>query len=99
MTLIVIYSTGRQILVSIPNGVGCVSTPMSNRGAYDPATVEMRTVLDEAWDAMAPCHKKQISKSHLAECVLRNAANGERHAVRLRFRAIADVIRKIDAAP
>jgi hypothetical protein len=30
---------------------------VSNRGAYDPATVEfLRTVLDEAWDAMAPCH-------------------------------------------
>jgi hypothetical protein len=71
---------------------------MSNRGAYDPATVEfLRTVLDEAWDALAPHQKEQISKSHLAECVLRNAANGERHAIRLRFRAIADVIRKTDA--
>jgi hypothetical protein len=73
---------------------------MSNRGAYDLATVEfLRTVLDEAWDALAPRYKQQISKSHLAECVLRSAANGERHAVRLRFRAIADVIQKIDAGP
>jgi hypothetical protein len=45
---------------------------VSNRGAYDPATVKfLRTVLNGAWDAMAPCHKEQISKSHLAECVLR----------------------------
>ena len=87
-------------MIACRMGASWWSTPVSNRGAYDPATVEfLRTVLDEAWDAMAPCHKKQISKSHLAECVLSNAANGERHAVRLRFRAIADVIRKIDAAP
>jgi hypothetical protein len=71
---------------------------MSNRGAYDSATLEfLRTVLDEAWDALAPRHKEQISKSHLAECVLRNAANGERHANRLRCQSITDVIRKIDA--
>ena len=43
--------------------------------------------------------QKADQQIDLAECVLRNAANGERHAVRLRFRAIADVIRKIDAAP
>jgi hypothetical protein len=72
---------------------------VSYRGAYDPATLEfLRTVLDEAWDGLAPRYKGQISKSHLAECVLRNAANGERHADRLRYRAIADVTRKIDAA-
>jgi hypothetical protein len=66
---------------------------------YDPATLELlRTVLDEAWDALPPRHKVQISKSHLAVSVLRNAANGERHAGRLRFRAIADVIREIAAA-
>jgi len=74
-------------------------TPMSNRGAYDPATLEfLRTVLDETWDALAPRHKDQISKSHLAECVLRNAADGERHAHLLRCRSIPDVTRKIDAA-
>jgi hypothetical protein len=72
---------------------------MSNRGAYHPATLEfLRTVLDEAWDALAPRHKEQISKSHLAECVLRNAANGERRANLLRYWSIADVTRKIDAA-
>jgi hypothetical protein len=72
---------------------------MSNRGAHDPGTVEfLRAVLDEAWDALPPSHKEQISKSQLAESVLRNAANGERHAGRLRFRAIADVIRNISAA-
>ena len=72
---------------------------MSNRDPYDPATlVFLRTVLDEAWDALAPRHKEQISKSHLAECVLENAANGERRANLLRYRSIADVTRKIDAA-
>ena len=60
---------------------------MSNRGAYDPAAVEfLRTVLDEAWDAMAPCHKEQISKSHLAECVLRTrTANVMLFGLAMRF--------------
>ena len=60
---------------------------MSNRGAYDRATVEfLRTVLDEAWDAMAPCHKEQISKSHLAECVLRTrTANVMLFGLAMRF--------------
>jgi hypothetical protein len=59
---------------------------MSKRGAHDPATLEfLRTVVDEAWDALPPGYKEQISKSQLAESVLRNAANGERHAGRLRF--------------
>jgi hypothetical protein len=42
--------------------------PMRNLGAYDPATLEvLRTVLDEAWDALPSCHKKQISKLQLAD--------------------------------
>jgi hypothetical protein len=85
--------------VDAERGELCGVHPMSNRGAYDPATLEfLRTVLDEAWDALAPRHKEQISKSYLAECVLRNAANGERHANRLRYRVIADVTRKIGTA-
>jgi hypothetical protein len=72
---------------------------MSNRDACDPVTVELlRTILDEAWDALPPRHKVQITKSHLAESVLRNFANGERHAGRLRLRAMAEVIQKIAAA-
>jgi hypothetical protein len=41
----------------------------------------------------------KVDRNSKDTSVLRNAANGERHAVRLRFRAVADVIRKIDAAP
>jgi len=60
---------------------------MSNRGPYDPATlVFLRTVLEEAWDALAPRHKEQISKSHLAECVLRTrTANVMLFGLAMRF--------------
>jgi integrase len=47
---------------------------MSTGSAYDPETVELlRTVLDEAWNALQPQHKEQISKSHMAECVRQKA--------------------------
>jgi hypothetical protein len=72
---------------------------MDDCTAYDPETIQLlRTVLDEAWDALAPKHRKQISKSHVAQCVLRHAAAGERHPGRLRFRAIADAVREGAAA-
>jgi hypothetical protein len=67
--------------------------------AYDPETVELlRAVLDQAWADLQPHHKEQTSKSHIAECVLRHAAGGERHPGRLRFRAIADAVQEIAAA-
>ena len=60
--------------MSIPNGVGCVSTPHEQSWRI------------EAWDAIAPCHKEQISKSHLAECVLRTrTANVMLFGLAMRF--------------
>jgi hypothetical protein len=47
---------------------------MSMSSAYDPETVELlRTVLDEAWNALQPQHQRQISKSDMAGYVLRHA--------------------------
>jgi hypothetical protein len=72
---------------------------MTFKSAYDPETVELlRTVLDQAWNALPPDCRAQISKSRMAECVLRHAATGERHPGRLRFRAIADAVQEIAAA-
>ena len=69
---------------------------MGNGTAYDPETVQLlRAVLDEAWDALPPRHREQTSKSHMAQCLLRHAAAGERHTERLRFRAIADAVREL----
>jgi hypothetical protein len=71
---------------------------MGNGTVYDPETVQLlRAVLDEAWDALAPGHREQITKSHLTQCVLRHAAAGERHPGRLRFRAIADAVQELAA--
>jgi hypothetical protein len=70
---------------------------MSN--VYDAETIQLlRKVLEEAWDALQPHHRGQTSKAHLAECVLRHAAKGERHPGRLRFQAIADALPNIVAA-
>jgi hypothetical protein len=72
---------------------------MSITGAYDPETVELlRAVLDQAWADLQPQHKVQISKSRMAQCILRHAAAGERHPGRLRFRAIADAVQEAAAA-
>jgi hypothetical protein len=72
---------------------------MDNCTAYDAETIHLlRTVLEEAWDALQPHHKDQTSKSHLAECVLRQAAKGERHPGRLLSWAIADAGQEIAAA-
>jgi hypothetical protein len=72
---------------------------MTFKSAYDPETVDLlRTVLDQAWNALPPHCRAQISKSHLAECILRHAATGERHPGRLGFRAIADAVQGIAAA-
>jgi hypothetical protein len=67
--------------------------------AYDPETLELlRKVLDEAWAALLPDHRKRISKASMAQCILRCAATGERRPDRLRFRAIACAMREAVAA-
>ena len=71
-------------------------TPRGNYSMYDSETIKLlRTVLDEAWDTLRPLHREQISKSHMAVCVLRQAAKGERNRDRLRFRAIADAVQAV----
>jgi hypothetical protein len=62
-------------------------------GAYDPETVSLlRTVLDQAWDTLLPHQQARLSKSEMAARMLRFAAQGERDPVRLRARAVIDVI-------
>jgi hypothetical protein len=62
-------------------------------GAYDLETVSLlRAVLDQAWAMLLPHQQARMSKSQLAERVLKCAAQGERDPVRLRARAVIDVI-------
>jgi hypothetical protein len=62
-------------------------------GSYDPETITLlRGVLDAAWNSLSPAQQARISKSHLAERLLRLAARGERDPARLRVRAIVEVI-------
>jgi hypothetical protein len=62
-------------------------------GAYDPETVSLlRTLLDQAWDTLLPHQQARMTKSHMAERMLKCAAQGERDPVRLRARAVIGVI-------
>ena len=67
---------------------------MSNAyGAYDPETVSLlRTALEQAWAALLPHQRARMTKSDMAERMLKLAAQGERDPVRLRARAVIDVI-------
>jgi hypothetical protein len=68
-------------------------------GAYDPETVSLlRAVLDQAWDNLLPHQRAWMTKSQLAKRMLKYAALGERDPVRLRARAMIDVIREGRAA-
>jgi hypothetical protein len=61
-------------------------------GSYDPETIMLlRSVLDAAWNSLAPAQQACTSKSHLAESLLRLAARGERDPSRLRVGAIVEV--------
>jgi hypothetical protein len=59
------------------------------RGFFDPETIKLlRTVLDEAWDALSPSRKQTVLKTELAERILASAALGERDPRRLRAIAL-----------
>jgi hypothetical protein len=61
--------------------------------SYDPETITLlRSVLDAAWNSLSPAQQARISKSALAEGVLKLAARGERDPGRLRVSAIVEVI-------
>jgi hypothetical protein len=69
------------------------------RGAYDPETVSLlRTALDQAWATLSPHQRAGITKSELAQRLLEFAALGERDPVRLRVRAVTEVVDKQSAA-
>jgi hypothetical protein len=59
---------------------------------FDPTTVAMlRKVLEEAWSRL-PDGQTDVTQSLLAERILKAAKAGERNPVRLRARAIAEVV-------
>jgi hypothetical protein len=59
---------------------------------FDPATITLlRGVLDEAWSHLPP-DQTGVSRSLLAERILKAARDGERDPARLKARAIAEGI-------
>jgi hypothetical protein len=58
-------------------------------GSFDPETIElMRAVLDTAWTSLTPAQQAGVSRTLLAERILRAAAQGERDPARLRCRVL-----------
>jgi hypothetical protein len=62
-----------------------------NDGAhFDPETITLlRNVLDDAWSRLPP-GQTNVSRSLLAERILKAASEGERDPIRLRTHAIVD---------
>lgn len=58
---------------------------------FDPETIALlRTTLDRAWESLPPNRKSELSRSLLAERILKAAALGERDPERLRVLALAE---------
>jgi hypothetical protein len=58
---------------------------------FDPETIAiLRHILDDAWSCL-PAGQTSITRSELAERILKAARDGERDPARLRDRAIADI--------
>jgi hypothetical protein len=61
--------------------------------AYDPETVTLlRAILDDTWSSMPPQAQALMTKSDLAQRILKQAAKGERDPVRLRAAALLSVV-------
>jgi hypothetical protein len=59
---------------------------------FDPMTVAMlRKVLEDAWSRL-PAGQTDVTRSLLAERILKAAKAGERNPMRLRARAISEVV-------
>jgi hypothetical protein len=66
--------------------------------AFEPEMIAlMRAALDEAWSTLPFERQARTSKSELAERILKLAARGERDPVRLRTRAVIELVSGIPA--
>jgi hypothetical protein len=62
-------------------------------GAFDPETIELlRNILEETWGSLRPEDQAQSSRSLIAERIIKMAATGERDPIRLRTRALTEVV-------
>jgi hypothetical protein len=69
----------------------CVAGPpgLSHHYVFDPETIALlRTTLDRAWESLPQSRKAGVSRSLLAERILKAAARGERDPERLRALAL-----------
>jgi hypothetical protein len=65
-------------------------------GVFDPETIDLlRSVLDEAWGSLRPEEQAHASRSLFAERILKLAATGERDPIRLRTRALTEVLKQL----
>ena len=59
---------------------------------FDPETIELlRQCLEKAWSQLEPGQQTRVSKTGLAERILKAASNGERDPTRLQSRALIGI--------
>ena len=62
------------------------------RFSFDPETVSLlRKTLDDAWARLRPEQRATMSRTLLAERILKSAAKGERNPERLRNAALTSI--------
>jgi hypothetical protein len=78
-------------------GVRFTGTTILDRNegtVFDPEMIElMRSALDDAWSSLLPEQQASVSRTLLAERILRAATQGERDPAQLRARALFNVVR------
>ena len=68
-----------------------MATPQHNV-VFDPETIELlRQCLEKAWSQLEPDQQTRVSKTVLAQRMLKAASNGERDPIRLQARALIGI--------
>jgi hypothetical protein len=68
-------------------------TMKTEGGVFEPETIDLlRQCLEEAWTELGPAGQARVSKTMLAERILKAAATGERDPVRLRTAALVTIV-------
>ena len=65
----------------------------SAESGYDPETVAiLQTALDDAWNALSPARRTQMTRTEIASRILKCASGGERDPAKLRAAAVTTIV-------
>lgn len=69
----------------------------STEAGYDPETVAiLQSALEDAWHALSPSRKTQMTKSEIALRILKCASGGERDPAKLRAVAVTAIVARAE---